>query len=127
MNTRLKWLLAVLFCIVFTAFILPRFYHNRDLPEKLHGIWETDAEIFSDRYFVLDKNSVGFGTGDGKIDWYDITRVNEAVERNQVLYTIEFQNVEGSVLKRDFYYDSDNGGKIRFKNQPAIEWILESH
>jgi len=124
MDTRLKWLLAVLFSIVFAAFILPRFYHNRDLPEKMHGTWETDTEKYSDRYFVLDKNAVGIGTGDGGIDWYEIIRVAEAADRNRILYTIEFQDLEGSVFKRDFYYDADNAGTIRFKNQPSIEWIL---
>jgi len=122
----MKWLLAVLFGIFFAAFILPRFYHSRDLPAKMHGTWETDAEKYADRYFLLDKNSVGIGTGDGGIDWYEITRVTETGRDNQILYTIEFQDVEGAVFKRDFYYDADDGGKIRFKNQPAIEWILVS-
>lgn len=126
MNTRLKWLIAVLFCIVFTATVLPRLFHSRDLPEKLHGVWETAEAKYSDRYFVLDKNAVGFGTGDGTIDWYEITRVDEALERNQILYTLEFQKFEGSVFKRYLYYDSEDGGRIRFKNQPTIEWILVS-
>ncbi|MEJ2165120.1 MAG: hypothetical protein P8X90_06300 [Desulfobacterales bacterium] len=126
MNTKLKWIIAVLFCTVLAAIALPRFFHSRDLPEKLHGVWETTEAKYSGRYFVLEKNAVGFGTEDGTTDWYEITRVDEVVERNQIVYTIEFQNVKGSVFKKYLYYDSEDGGKIRFKNQPAIEWILES-
>jgi hypothetical protein len=124
MSKWLKSIIAVVFCIVFAAIALPRFFHNRDLPEKLQGAWETTEAAYANRYFLLDKNAIGFGTGDGKIDWYEITRVDETVEANKILYAIEFQKVEGAVFKRYLYYDSNYGGKIRFKNQPEIEWVL---
>jgi len=124
MNTKLKWSVAVVLLMIFSAIIIARFAHNRDLPEKLHGVWETAEEKYMDRYFLLDKNAIGFGTGDGKIDWYQITRVDEAAERNNTLYTIEFQKGEGTIFKRFLYYCSENGGKIRFKNQANVEWVL---
>jgi hypothetical protein len=124
MNIRLKWISAVVFCIAFSAIVLPQLLHNRDLPEKLHGVWQTTETKYTNRYFLLDKNAIGFGTGDGKVDWYEITRVDETVEANKILYAIEFQKVEGAVFKRYLYYDSNYGGKIRFKNQPEIEWVL---
>lgn len=124
MNMRLKWIIAVVFCIVVAAITLPRFLHNRDLPEKLRGVWETAETKYANRYFLLDKNAIGFGTGDGKVDWYEITRVDETVEHNKILYTIEYQKVKGTVFKRYLYYDSENGGRIRFKNQSKVEWVL---
>jgi hypothetical protein len=124
MNVKLKWSIVVVFCIVFSTIILPRFFHNRDLPQKLHGVWETGDTNYTDHYFLLDKNAIGFGTGDGKIDWYRITRVNETLQRNTTLYAIEFQKDGGTVFKRLLYYYSVHGGRIRFKNQPNIEWAL---
>lgn len=116
-------MLGVVLCIVFSTFVLPRFFCSRDLPEKLHGVWETTETKYMDRYFLLDKNAIGFGTGDGKVDWYEITRVDETVQRNNILYSIEFQKNDGAVYKRFLYYNSKDGGKIRFKNQANIEWV----
>lgn len=124
MTMKQKWILAVAFCIVFAVIALPHIFYKRDLPEKLHGVWETTEKKYENRSFVLDKNAIGFGTGDGNVDWYEITRVDETVESNKILYTIEFQKGEGTVFKRYLYYDSENGGRIRFKNQPKIEWVL---
>ena len=123
---KLKWMIGVVLFILASGILLPRFFYNHNLPEELHGVWETSAEKYADRYLLLDKNAVGFETGIGKIDWYEITRVDETRENNIVLYTIEFQKVEGTVFKRNLYFDSNNGGKIRFKNQPAIEWVHAS-
>lgn len=124
MNTKLKWSIVLVLCIVFATVILPRFFHNRDLPQKLHGVWEAEDTSYTDHHFLLDKNTIGFGTGDGKIDWYQITRVDETLQRNTTLYVIEFQNDSGTVFKRLLYYYPDHGGRIRFKNQPNIEWTL---
>jgi hypothetical protein len=124
MNMKLKWIITVVLLIIFSAIIITRFAHNRDLPEKLHGVWETSETKYTNRYFRLDKNAIGFGTGDGKIDWYEITRVDETVRRNKTLYTIEFKNDEDTVFKRLLHYNSENGGKIRFENQANIEWVL---
>ena len=120
---KLKWMIGVVLLILASGILLPRFFRDRDLPEELHGVWETSAEKYADRYFLLDKNAVGFETGAGKVDWYEITHVTETRENNTILYSIEFQKVEGTLFKRNLYFDSSNGGKIRFKNQPDIEWV----
>ena len=120
---KLKWTIVVVLFILVSWILLPRFFQNRDLPEELHGVWETSSENYADRYFLLDKNAVGFDPGGGNIDWYEITHVTETLENNTILYTIEFQQVEGTLFKRHLFFDSSNGGKIRFKNQPGIEWV----
>ena len=123
---KLKWMIGVVLFILASGILLPRFFYSHDLPEELHGVWETSEEKYADRYFLLDKNAVGFETGAGNIDWYEITRVTKTPENNTVLYTIEFQKVEGTLFKRNLYFDSNDGGKIRFKNQPGIEWVRAS-
>ena len=74
------------------------------------------------RYFLLEKNAIGFGTGDGKVDWYEITRVDKTLRRNKNLFTIEYKRGEGTVFQRSLYYDSGNGGKIRFEK--TVEFSL---
>jgi hypothetical protein len=73
---------------------------------------------------LLDKNALGYGTGDGKIDWYEITRVDKTIRSHKTLFTIEYTRGEGTVFKKSLYYDCGNGGKIRFENQSNIEWIF---
>jgi hypothetical protein len=122
-DMKLKWIIGVVLFILVSVILLPRFFHNRDLPEELNGVWETSSEKYADRYFLLDKNAVGFDTGDGNVEWYEITHVTETREKNTKLYTIEFQQVGGTLFRRLLFFDPSNGGKIRFKNQPGIEWV----
>ena len=121
---KLKWIIAVVFCIIISAIAIPRFFINRDLPDNLIGVWETTEEKYEDRYFLVDKNAIGFGTGDGNVDWYEITQVDATTRRNKTLYIIEYKTGEGTVFKRSLYYYSGNGGTITFENQANIEWVL---
>lgn len=121
---KLKWIIAVGFCIFFAVIMIPRFFINRDLPEEFHGVWKTTATKYENRHFLLDKNALGFGSGDGKINWYEITRVDKTIRFNKTLYTIEFQTDEGTIFKKSLYHNSEDGGKIRFENQANFSWVL---
>ena len=121
---NLKWVVAVGFCVFLAVIVIPRFFINRDLPQKLHGVWETDEPRYEDRHFLLDKNAIGFETGYGVIDWYEIIQVDQTTRHNKTLYIIEYKTVEGTVFKRSLFYGSGNGGTIRFENQENIEWFL---
>jgi hypothetical protein len=119
-----KWIIAAGFCIVIAAIAIPRFFVDRDLPEKLHGVWETTEPKYENRYFLLEKNAIGFGTGDGELDRYVISRVDKTVRRHKTLYTLEYKMKDGTVFKRSLYYESANGGIIQFENQANIAWTL---
>jgi hypothetical protein len=121
---KLKWIIAIVVCVLIAAFVIPRLFISRELPQKLHGVWETDETRYEDRHFLLDKNAVGFGTGDGSVDWYEIIQVDQTTQRNHTIYTIEYKSSEGAVFKRSLIYNSGNGGTIRFDNQKDIEWFL---
>ena len=124
MNMKLKWTIAVGFCVFLAVIAVPHFFVNRDLPQKLHGVWKTNATEYEDRHFLLDKNAIGFGTGDGEIDWYEIIQVDQTTKRNKTLYTIEYITWQGTIFKRSLYYDPRNGGMIKFENQSNIDWVL---
>jgi hypothetical protein len=121
---KLKWIIAVGFCVLLAVIVTPRFFGDRDLPQKLHGVWETNATEYDDRHFLLDKNAIGFGIGDGNINWYEIIQIDQTTKRNKTLYTIEYKIGQGSIFKRSLYYDPGNGGMIKFENQSNIEWFL---
>jgi hypothetical protein len=121
---KLKWIIAVGLCVFLAVIVIPRFFIIRDLPQKLHGIWETDEARYEDRHFMLDKNAIGFGTGDGEIDWYEIIRVEKTIRRHKTLYTIEYKSGEGTVFRRSLNYNPGDGGTIKFENQANIEWFL---
>lgn len=121
---KLKWIITVGFCIFFATVVVPRFFINRDLPQKLHGVWQTDEPRYEDRHFLLDKNAIGFETGYGVIDWYEIIQVDQSTQRNTTLYTIEYKSDEGTVFRKSLIYNPGDGGMIRFENQANIEWFL---
>jgi hypothetical protein len=120
---NLKWIIAVGFCLFLTVIVIPQFFINRDLPHKLHGVWETDEIKYEDRHFLLDKNAIGFGTGDGAIDWYEIIQVDQTTRRDKTFYTIKYKLGEGTVFRKSLIYNSGDGGTIRFENQANIEWF----
>jgi hypothetical protein len=118
-----KWIIAVGFCVFLAVIVIPRFFINRALPLKLHGVWETDETKYEDRHFLLDKNAIGFDTGDGIIDWYEIIQVDQTTRRDKTLYTIKYKLGKGTVFRKSLIYNSGDGGTIRFENQANIEWF----
>lgn len=95
---------------------------NATVPDELVGVWRTSASQYRDGFFELKKEMVIFGTGRGKTSINSILRVESSHQDNEVLYTILYESREGQEYKWSFYYLSANGGVIRFKNQPQIEW-----
>ena len=82
------------------------------------------------QHFLLDKMAIGFDTGNGYVDWYNITRVEESRRDENTIYTIEYESNDGAVFKRsliynsgDGIYSSGNGPTIKFENQADIVWF----
>ena len=86
------------------------------------GVWKTSAPKYKDRFFEISESTITFGTGNGNSKKFTVDRVIKTVEEKKTVYTISYNDVEGSDFKRAFYYTSKNNGVIRFKNQPEIEW-----
>ena len=124
MNMKREWILLLVAVLIIAAVFVPRLFKDRDLPARLHGTWETSDARYSDRYFFISQNKIGFGTGRAQFDLYRITNVKEKTEKSKILYTVAFQNKNGAEFSRSFYYSDANGGMIQFKNQLNIEWTL---
>lgn len=123
MNLKKKWIIGLILCFILLVLLLPKFMQNRNLPKKLHGVWENSDPDYMNRYFLLDTNAIGFGTGDGKVDWFEIVGVNERIEGDKTRYTIEYQTRNGVLLEKSLYYYPIKGGIIKFKNQLNIAWF----
>ena len=127
---KLKWIIAIGFCVLLAAVGIPLMFVNQELPQKLHGKWETDEVRYVKRHFLLDKKAIGFDTGNGYVDWYHITRVVESSRDDNTIYSIDYESNDGAVFKRsiiynsgDGIYNSSDGPTIRFENQADIEWF----
>ena len=123
MKLKKKWTIGLIICFIFLAFFLSKFMKNRELPVILHGVWENSDPNYMNRYFLIDTNAIRFGTGDGKVDWYEIVSVKERPEGNSTFFTIEYQKPKGALLKKSLIYFPENGGRIKFKNQKTIAWF----
>lgn len=94
------------------------------LPPEIVGVWESPAPKYKDCTLELTKEFVVFTSGEFQdhIDVNFIVKVEKKPERNHVLYTIHYENLEEQKYKFSFYYYPSKGGVMRLKNQKRIEW-----
>ena len=99
---------------------------NSTVPEKLLGVWKTSHPKYADRFFEIKKDFIIFGTGGESFELHALADIHESWEGKSILYTISHLNHEGQRYTFAFYYNPDDGGTIRFKNQPNIVWTKET-
>jgi hypothetical protein len=92
------------------------------VPDELVGVWKTLNAHYADRSFEITNTSIIFSTGDGQIDFYPIAAAEQAREGEALLYTILYLNEARHEYRFTFYFEPSNGGVIRWKNKPDIEW-----
>ena len=90
--------------------------------DEFQGVWKTTAVNYEDRFFEISSSTITFGTGNGKQDVYYIRAATKRIEGNDAVYTIAYDNIEGTEFKLCFYYHRSREGVIQFKNQRDIEW-----
>lgn len=120
-----KWILIPAFILVAVAIFMFLPKKNKELPENLMGRWTTSEPKYIDRYFELTKTTFTYGLGENKENVYIISSIEKSMEGNKTLYTISYKDPAGLVLTRSFYFESVDGGVIKFKNQKKIEWTKE--
>lgn len=118
---KLKWI-VIPAVIVAVTIIMLHFKKNRDIPLNLIGKWTTSAPRYQDRFFEIAKETLTYGLGGDKLDVYPISSIEESLEGNNRLYTINYKNTDGLKFTQSFYYHPGNGGSIQLKNQEHIEW-----
>jgi len=119
---KLKWVVIVALILIGASIFV--FYpgKNMNIPLNLIGKWTTSAPRYQDRFFEITKETLIYGLGGEKIDVYLISSIEESLEKNNRLYTINYKNTDGLKFTQSFYYHPENGGSIQLKHQEHIEW-----
>lgn len=96
------------------------------VPQKLLGVWTSSSPGYSDRYIEIRPDTIIFGTGGTRSQGYRILRCERQETPDGPLYILEFSGVSGGPFRRPLYYLPEGGGKLKFKNEPAVTWVKAS-
>ena len=113
---------AAILLILLAAWVWPA--PNKQVPKELVGAWHTKDPNYADRTFEIDSVCINFTTGGGAVSTGFIKEVKEVSEGSRTLYTISY-TVDNTPNEVSFYYDSNKGNSIRFKNQEKTVWTKE--
>jgi hypothetical protein len=91
------------------------------VPDELVGEWVSSDHRYDDRVFEIDPVSVNFGTPGAKVSVGFVKSVTAEQDGGRTLYTIAYvaNNLPSQV---SFYYDTQNGEAIYFKNRQTVYW-----
>jgi hypothetical protein len=122
---KLKWIVILAFILVALSLFMFFPKKNKDVPENLIGKWRTSEPRYQDRFFEITKETLIYGLGGDQTDVYFISSMEESLEGNNRLYTINYENADGLKFTQSFYYHPENGGSIQLKHQEHIKWKRE--
>ena len=95
------------------------------MPEGLIGTWQTDSPDYAGRFFTLSADEFSLlliGTGTSTPERYHIASVTRIRDKYGMLHTIEYADAEGTDYHMGLYYDPEDGGRLRLKNQRNMIW-----
>ena len=94
-------------------------------PAELVGVWTTTDSRYQGRFFEFTPSgSMRIGTGDGNVDNYPIWDIEREPEDAFMRYAVTYLNADSEEYTFHFYYESFDGGVIRFIHQD-LKWTRE--
>ena len=96
-------------------------HKGRDVPPQLLGKWRTADEKYANLYLEISKTQLIFPTVEGVADNYAIQGVEATAAAGATLYTVHLRR-DAHDFEIGFFYDENNGGQIKFRNQLRIVW-----
>jgi len=70
----------------------------------------------------LIEQTVVFGTGEDEEVVFRLTDIRQMPDRGRSLYTITIQENRRDEIQQSFYFDDQDQGEIKFKNNPDVLW-----
>ncbi len=115
---RLKLMLVLAICLVGLGVAC----NSTKVPNELQGIWRTDNPDYKGKFIKFDQKYVVLGIGDEKVVPRKVEEITTSTEGKEKLYTLKTNEKDEGEYSFSFYFNPAEGGTIRFKNQPQLQW-----
>ena len=92
------------------------------VPDQLIGTWRTSAATHAGSTMEITKDLVVFASDRGVDATCRIVRFTTFLERSQTVYQLSYQDQHKNEYQLYLLYDPNDGGIVKLKNQPHVEW-----
>ena len=98
----------------------------KTIPAELHGVWQTGADPkFDGHTFEMKDSAIVITAAEEATIEQAVVRVEKRNDGGKSLYTIYALTPEHEADVWNLYFESENGGTIRFVSQKSIEWTRQ--
>lgn len=123
-SKRIFFVLAILMIAFFHGCVKKAVFSD-----EMIGTWKRADSKYERTFLELTQEKIIFGTLEGEVNAHTIKKITKekVPGTEEILYTVSYVNIEGKELKFPFYFNPENGGSVRFQNQPEVVWIKEKN
>lgn len=117
-NSRCIYILVYISLLM--SLMLSGCARNTDVPQKLIGIWKTQAPKYADRFLAFDEYYLTLGLGAAGESSYIIKEIDERKQNSGTAYTFHYEDSEGEEWTLAFYYEPSDNGIIVLNNSNNV-------
>lgn len=123
-SKRIFFVLAILIIAFFHGCVKKAVF-----PDEMIGTWKRADSEYERTFLELTQEKIIFGTLEGEVNAHTIKKIKKekVPGTEEILCTVTYVNIEGKKFKFPFYFNPENGGSVRFQNQPEVVWIKEKN
>jgi hypothetical protein len=92
------------------------------VPEQLLGTWHTSMATHAGSTMEISKHVLIFTSDRGVDARSRIVGCKTILEKGQTVYQVSYQDQYKNEYELSLLYDPADGGTVRLKNQPQLEW-----
>jgi len=123
-SKRIFFVLAILIIAFFHGCVKKAVF-----PDEMIGTWKRADSKYERTFLELTQEKIIFGTLEGEVNAHTIKKIKKekVPGTEEILCTVTYVNIEGKEFKFPFFFNPENGGSVRFQNQPEVAWIKEKN